>query len=357
MALSKIPSSDAINLMRLFKQEANMPLQSYAVLKCRVLEGQEGQNDSPHYQIHGVDPNNTHYRIAVNIHSQAMPSDLLYYCNERFEHPIIQKMLALEDGLTPLTAGSNSMALDYIRGNLFDNRQMQILPAELPGADNDLNEKISKYVQWALSMNDALIYVFGASWGPEEQADPYFDFEPSRGIHDIHMNQGNSGKWTDDNGPWQDGGLFFHFPAIDRWVAIFLAFQSQSFVTAEETGAPAESDVPEPQSDTVRIITAMLNPSNKGREAVTLINTTNHKIDITDWVITDSLNFKRMLYGEIRPGEFLTIPLMSKNAGSHGHEFAKEGGIISLLDPNGLKIHGVSYMEKDYQKEDFTLTF
>ncbi|HBF40123.1 MAG TPA: DUF2278 domain-containing protein [Firmicutes bacterium] len=334
-----------------------MPLQSYAVLKCRVLEGQEGQNGSPHYQIHGADPNNTHYRIAVNIHSQAEPSELLYYCDEHFEHPIIQKMSALDDGLTLLNSTSNSAALDYIRGNLFDRRQMKILPAELPGADNDLNEQIGKYIRWALTMNDALIYAFGAAWGPEEQADSYFDFTPGRGIHDVHMNQGNSGKWATDNGPWQDGGLFFHFPSIDRWVAIFLAFQSQSFVTVAETGEPVGNNVPAPQRDTIRILTALVHPSNKGRETVTLINTTNHKIDITDWVLTDNLNFKRVLYGEIRPGEFLTIPLMSKNAGSHGHEFAKEGGIISLLEPNGLKIHGVSYTEKDYQQEDCTLTF
>lgn len=334
-----------------------MPLQSYAVLKCRVLEGREGQNQSPHYQIHASDQNNIHYRIAVNIHSQTNPSDLLYYCDEHFEHPIIQKMSGLDDGLTPLNSTSNSGALDYIRGNLFDHRQMQILPAELPGADNDLNEKIAKYIRWAVTMNDALIYACGASWGPEEKPDSYFGFEPGRGIHDIHMNQGNSGKWAADNGPWQDGGLFFHFPAIERWVALFLAFQSQSFTTVAETGEPVGNDVPEPQSGTVRIITATLHPSNKGRETVTLINTTNRKIDITDWVLTDNLNFKRTLYGEIRAGEFLTIPLMSKNASPHGHEFTKEGGIVSLLDPNGLKIHGVSYTAKDYQKEDVTLTF
>ncbi len=334
-----------------------MPLHSYAVLKCQVLEGQDGSTNSPHYQIHGVDKNNTHYRIAVNIHSQTTPSDLLYYCNEHFEHPIITKLSALADGITALAGKNQFPALDYIRGNLFDLKEMQILPAELPGPENDLNEKIAKYVRWALAMNDVELYAFGDTWGPEEQPDPYFDFEPGRGIHDIHMNQGNTGKWAADNGPWQDGGLFFHFPAAQKWVAIFLAFQSQSFETVEESGEPMNNGVTTPQtSESVRIIAAMVNPSGKGRETVTLINPTNQKIDMTDWVLTDNLNFKRMLYGDIRPGEFLTIPLSTKS-GAHGPGFTKENGIISLLDKSGHKVGGIFYTEKDCQREDFTLTF
>jgi uncharacterized protein YukJ len=329
-----------------------MPLQSYAVLKCRVLEGKEGSTASPHYQIHGIDENNTHYRIAVNIRSQTNPSDLLYYCDENFDHPIISKISALVTGLTPLVSAPNSAALDFIRGNLFDHQKMQILPAELPGADNDLNEKIAKYVGWANTMNNATIYAFGAPWGPEEKADLYFNFIPGYGIHDIHMNQGNSGKWASDNGPWQDGGLFIHFPAIDKWVAIFLAFQSQSFHSDDLTGDPLDYNLLLQVKGTVRIIAAVINPTARNRETVILVNTTNQRIDITDWAIIGSPNIKRMLYGEIRAGEFLTIPLTEKAA-----RLTKDGGIITLLNQNGVKIDGVSYTEKDCQKTDATIIF
>ena len=44
------------------------------------------------------------------------------------------------------------------------------------------------------------------------------------GIHDIHMNQGNSQHFRQDDGVWQDGGLLLHYPAQDQWVGIFLAF-------------------------------------------------------------------------------------------------------------------------------------
>ena len=330
-----------------------MPLKSYAVLKCKPLEGLAGSNQNPHYQIHGLDRNNIHYRIAVNIRSKVSPSDLLYYSDEHFHHPLTEKMAALDSGLTLLPSEPNGIALDFIRGNLFNYREMQVLPADLPGASNDLNEKIAKYVGWAIKMNDAEAYAFGASWGPEDMADEYFNFVPGSGIHDIHMNQGNSGQWAPENGLWQDGGLFFHFPAVHKWVALFLAFQSPSFQTKEQTGEAVDFNPMLPQTKyAVRIIAATVNPGPRNRETITLVNTANHKINVTDWVITDNRNINRILYGEIRPGEFLTIPLTEKAA-----RLAKGGGIITLLDRDGVKIDGVSYTEKDCQKTDFTIIF
>ena len=61
--------------------------------------------------------------------------------------------------------------------------------------DNDLNEKIERYIKRAIE-EKAIIYAFGERWGPEENTpDSYFHFEPGNGIHDIHMNQGNVEKW------------------------------------------------------------------------------------------------------------------------------------------------------------------
>ena len=51
------------------------------------------------------------------------------------------------------------------------------------------------------------------------------------------MNQGNEKGHQQDNGVWQDGGLFLHFADENRWLAFFLAFQSQSFHTDDSTGA------------------------------------------------------------------------------------------------------------------------
>lgn len=51
------------------------------------------------------------------------------------------------------------------------------------------------------------------------------------------MNQGNVGQWKRDNGIWQDGGILIHFEQEDKWVGIFLAFQSQSWCTDENGDA------------------------------------------------------------------------------------------------------------------------
>ena len=45
---------------------------------------------------------------------------------------------------------------DYIRSNLFDRERMTPLPHDIPGPDNDLNEKLDHYFQRAMA--DAAAY-------------------------------------------------------------------------------------------------------------------------------------------------------------------------------------------------------
>lgn len=71
-------------------------------------------------------------------------------------------------------------------------------------------------------------------------------FTPGRGVHDIHMKQGNSPRFSKDDGVWQDGGLMFWFPKQGEWVAVFLKFQSQAIHTDDTTGhtLPLEAHLP-----------------------------------------------------------------------------------------------------------------
>ena len=78
-------------------------------------------------------------------------------------------------------------------------------------------------------------YVYGSRFGPENKKDKIFGFEPTNGMHNIHMNQGNSGRWKQDNGVYHDGGILIQFK--DYWVAIFLAFLTQSWCT-DQNGDP-----------------------------------------------------------------------------------------------------------------------
>ena len=100
-------------------------------------------------------------------------------------------------------------------------------------------------MQRAVADENALVYAFGERWGPEAGVkDKYFGFLPGNGIHDIHMNQGNSGRFTGDDGVFQDGGLLVHFPDQHEWTAMFLKFQSQAWHTDDRTGHTIAAPAP-----------------------------------------------------------------------------------------------------------------
>jgi len=201
------------------------------------------------------------------------------------------------------------------------------------------------------------VYAFGEKWGPETKRDKYFGFKPGNGIHDIHANQGNSDAWRRDDGVYQDGGLIIHLPDEARWVAIFLAFQSQCFHTDDTTGhripeacdgsKPPKPPVDEPtetRDKDVRIIAALINPEGHdyGLESITLLNTTPDSLDLDGWAIVDKNKKRAYLSGSIGAGETLRITLSGKDV-----QLSNKGGIITLLDRKGLKVDGVSYTKKE----------
>ena len=213
-----------------------MALRSYGVLKGKAIEVRLGAGQSPHYQVRIID-DTTDYRIAVNVKSQLAPSEVEYIVIERFQHPITSVIEPFPKGFKKLESKPGSGALDFIRGNLFDRTQMRPLPFSVPGFDNDLNEKLDRVIQRAVADENSMLYAFGERWGPETKVkDKYFGFLPGNGIHDIHMNQGNSARFVSDDGVFQDGGLLVHFPDQQEWTAVFLKFQSQTWHTDDKTG-------------------------------------------------------------------------------------------------------------------------
>ena len=83
-----------------------------------------------------------------------------------------------------------------------------------------------------LYLPGANVYAFGSKWPDDGQLDHYFFLQPSVGIHDIHMNQGDTVQRS-ANGIFQDGALLIYYPDEKRWVGMFLRFQSQSIHTDE----------------------------------------------------------------------------------------------------------------------------
>lgn len=331
-----------------------MPLNSYGVLKGRPIRRRLGTQENAHYQVQVIDET-TDYRIAVNVRSQLAPSELEYLIDDRFQHPILEELIALPVGFTELPRRPGGLALDFIRGNLFDRGKMKPLPFNLPGPDNDLNEAIDKQIERAMADEEAMIYAFGERWGPEPKTkDKIFGFLPGNGIHDIHMNQGNVGRFIEQDGVWQDGGLLIHFPKSKQWVALFLKFQSQAWHTDDVTGHRIEAPRPPTSQDgIVQIVAAMVNPVGPPPEVetVTLLNTSPMSIDLKGWAIADRLKQKQKLTGVVPSGATFVVKL-SKEV-----QLGNKGGIITLLDDRGLKIDGVSYTREQAAREGWTIVF
>lgn len=157
-----------------------MPIENYSALKGRPISSRIATGKNPHYQVL-VSANGVLFRIAINVRSDD-GSEVEFIVNSHFEHPITEVWESLPGGLTAIASAPGGAAIDFIRGNLAQPWEFRPLPMSASGPDNDLNEKIDAYVQRAMSDEFAVIYAFGAAWGPEEnKADAYFGFKPGGG--------------------------------------------------------------------------------------------------------------------------------------------------------------------------------
>jgi len=342
-----------------------MPIKNYGVVSGRVFDRVLATKKDEHYHILLNRGSNPH-EVAINTQSTTPPSQVLFYANLDFQHPITDAILQanLPLGFSPLPSKPGGIALDFIRMNLVDPSAMVPLPATASGNTNDLNDQLDLTVQQAITDTDARCYAFGQHFQDSSGADKYFpEINPATGIHDIHMNQGNpKGSFFNDNGVYQDGGLIFHFPSRNRWAAIFTAFQSESFHTDDTTGDPltapgtSATDPGQPQNATpVHIAAALVNPKggDPGKEYVLLLNTGADPVDLSGWAIADA-HKNRDTIGKhtVQPGDTYRV-----NLSSHGAQLSNKGGIITLLNAQGLKVDGVTYTKADAAKEGALVDF
>jgi uncharacterized protein YukJ len=216
----------------------------YRVLKGKVTDGKfDG-----HYQLL-VEAAGAPWRIAFNVRSEEKPYAVRYCIDNNFRDPLTTAMSALAEGLTPARdvtgpavhqyMSANGLAIDFVRGTVLSQNDLQVLEKGKTDAKSYVEQQLGLHVELAKQDASSFICAFGVPWGPETQPDQYFTFKPGQGIHDIHMNQGNSGSYkghnfSDDDGVGQDGALFFSLPASGIWVGFFIAFQSQSFDTDDQ---------------------------------------------------------------------------------------------------------------------------
>jgi uncharacterized protein YukJ len=199
-----------------------MPVPDYGVLKGRVtgrkVQGPHGK--PPHLHVF-LSAGGSNFDVAVNILSTD-GSEILYYVNHAFTPSHAAELINLPDGRT-LLPDAHPLALDFVRQNLVQKDDLNPLDANDAAhlTDSDLHNELDDLVVRALHAAQAQFFAFGSKF-PD-------------GIHDIHFNQGNPhGPFYKDNGTFQDGAVMVYFPDEQRWLAAFIAFQSQGWRTDDQ---------------------------------------------------------------------------------------------------------------------------
>ncbi len=332
-----------------------MPVPQYSVLIGRTVDRKFATTSSNHYEIH-IKAAGVSFRIAVNVQS-ADGSEVLYAMKDPFDSPLLPPLVALGDGRHRIISPPPGVAIDFVRGDFVHKSDMVPLPATSPGDANDLNDFLDALVQRAMADANARVYAYG-SFFKDNTKDQYFDFKPGQGIHDVHMNQGNDPAHRGDDGIWSDGALLFQFK--DRWSAIFLAFQSQSWqtdgqghATAAPVPVPGPQPVPQPGAvPLLRIVAASPNSIEDPEvETVTLLNVSPTQVDLAGWVLADRNRNEFALQGSVAPGEALRVTIAAPM------QLSNNGGRITLLDPQKKTVDGVSYSKEQASKAGWTVVF
>ncbi len=102
------------------------------------------------------------------------------------------------------------------------------------------------------------------------------------------------------------------------------------------------------------MIAALVNPVGGAPEAetITLINASPAPIDLTGWRIADRAKHSCPVpAGKLAAGATVVM------TPSNGVALSNNGGMITLLDPRGRKVHGVSYTAEQSDNEGWTIVF
>ena len=337
----------------------------YSVFSGRVVDRQpETWGKSPHYHIL-LEGGGLRFRVAVNTRSgtsHSRNSDLLYFADDDFQHDVTRLLANVDDGDLPIESRPGGLALDYQRGRMFDRRHMRRIPASRPGPGNDLVDELEFYVERLQADPTSRLHAYGTRWGPElHTPDHVFGFKPGNGIHDVHMNQGNRDEHWHDNAIWSDGGLIVHEPSGDRWSALFLAFQTQSWHTDgggdpipypdRSDGRPEASD--EGCTPRARIVAAYVHPNDekRGVEHVAIRNDGQNPLHVSGWRLLNRDGDETTLDGIVPPRTVRRFPLPA------AVPLSSRGGLIRLLDSDGAEVDGVSYSRHEARRKHGSLTF
>ncbi|TVY52333.1 Uncharacterized protein LCER1_G008812 [Lachnellula cervina] len=185
------------------------------------------QDKSPHITLTFDDGTGKTVEANINVASTSTDTELVYWLNNTWSHPVTKTLTSLSSGFTQATTTDGTgLSLDFLRTTpaLVDFSAGRVVQdSDASDTANNILDQLEPIIKAAIAAK-ATVYIFGRDYGT--------------GIDDVHMNQGNTGDYQ--NAVGTDGALIFHYPTGNQqWVAVFLAFASQEVPTDNTTGAPA----------------------------------------------------------------------------------------------------------------------
>ena len=210
------------------------PQMVYCLLKGTAKDAKPySQNPRaiPHYHIL-IENVEREFDIAVNIASadpNAADKRVLYAVKRNITPPRAAQLLAFESIVQNLPQNS-PLRIDYVKDGLVTAAEMDKLPLFSRHDPTDGQDAIMQLVAGAMENPDATLYAFGHRYTNTSPRNAAWGFRPDDGVHNIHMNQGNyTGNHDDENARSEDGALMIHYRSANRWDAVYVAFQTQSW--------------------------------------------------------------------------------------------------------------------------------
>lgn len=332
----------------------------------------EDNTSTPHLQIRVLDDTGQPWRIAVNVQSNTGSHVVFWVVDPLAGHPLLAPLLAQASGFSSVARNADH-ALDYVKAPLFDWTLGRVLPPSGNASSDDLQDLLSLYLDQCKNAGGE-IYAFGAKFDRNLHKPIDMEFgniDGLHGMHDIHLNQGNVGAHSEDNGVFHNGGLILAFP--DRYLGLFLAFQTQRIPTDGAGNAapgakplsqilaggpmpgpiPVPLPSPTPQSP-VYLERALINPSgaDQGREIVVLANLATTAQTLTRWRLVDKNARTTPINATLGPGQSVLITL-----DGNGVQLGNQGGNLILQDDHNVQVDVVTYTAVDASTDNHYVRF
>ncbi|MFW6305796.1 MAG: DUF2278 family protein [Bacillota bacterium] len=207
---------------------------TYGVLIGQIddIKADPADEKTPHYEIKVRTSDKDIYNVNINCQSrnEKFPR-ILYYIDNDCSLDLTNNLKNMNSGFHQIDYHKNinsNIAVDYIKQGLVKRNKMTKVPYDIEG-ENDLKGFLDMSLKKAIDNMEITIFVYGT----------YYSSDSCKGIHNIHMNQGNRDKYYKENDIYHDGCLFLHLTNTDKWTAYYLAFQNQSWNT-DEKGNPQD---------------------------------------------------------------------------------------------------------------------